>query len=476
METKKLFTILLFVLICVSLITPLCSACFSIVVGKDASADGFVMVAHNEDDGPPQIVNHCKVPRKQYEPGDKLKLRNGGQLDQTEQTFAYLWSEMPGMNYSDSFINEHGVIVTSNNCPSREDKPEITDGGIGYMLRALIAQRAKTAREGVLLAGQLVERFGYLDPGRTYIIVDPQEGWLFSVVNGKHYLAKRVPDSEVAMIANTYTIHEVDLADTDNYLASKDIIDYAVSRSFCKPDDGPFDFAKTYADPAAASDPRNIGRQWRGLNCLSTEPIPYDTKLPFSIVPKNKVDVPQLIKILRDDNESKPPPYPAVQTTGSFCDICLGATQTSFVAQLRANLPLDTGIVYWMCLAPPKSSIYIPYYYGISEFPPGFIAESKQPSNRTFKKKTGSKFTPNPFEAFWTFSNFHEKVANAKPETITRIQNMAKEIEQSAFTAQNSLEKAALLLSAEDRAGFLANYSKGLYLTSLVEMDKILSK
>ena len=290
MITNKPFTrtpglLTFFSLICILLIlTPPCEACFSIIVGKDASADGFVIMAHNEDDGPPQIVNHHKVLRKNHPPSSKIKLRNGGQLDQAEQTFSYIWSEMPGMNYSDSFINEWGVSVTSDNCPSREDKPQITDGGIGYMLRALIAQRAKTARQGVLLAGRLVERFGYIDPGRTYIIADPHQGWLFSVVKGKHWLAKRVPDNEVAMVANTYTIHQVDLSDTDNFLASKDIIDYAVQRGWYKPDNGPVDFAKVYADPIAASHPINIGRQWRGLNCLATQPVPYDTNLPLSLI------------------------------------------------------------------------------------------------------------------------------------------------------------------------------------------------
>ncbi|MHC4230198.1 MAG: C69 family dipeptidase, partial [Planctomycetota bacterium] len=57
-------------------------ACFSIVVGKNASADGYVIMAHNEDDGSPQIVNHHKVPRRKYSPDDKVILRNGGELDQ----------------------------------------------------------------------------------------------------------------------------------------------------------------------------------------------------------------------------------------------------------------------------------------------------------------------------------------------------------------------------------------------------------
>ncbi|MHC4085892.1 MAG: C69 family dipeptidase [Planctomycetota bacterium] len=154
-----------------------CEGCFSIVAGKDASVDGYVIVAHNEDDTIPQIVNHHKIPRRKHSRGDKVKLLNGGRLNQVEQTWAYIWSEMPGMLFSDSYINEWGVSVTSDNCPSREDKPRITDGGIGYMLRRLVAERAKSAREGVLLAGRLVERFGYIDSGRTYIICD-STGWL----------------------------------------------------------------------------------------------------------------------------------------------------------------------------------------------------------------------------------------------------------------------------------------------------------
>ncbi len=158
-----------------------CDGCFSIVVGKQASTDGFVIMAHNEDDAPPQIVHHRKVPRKRYSPGEKVTLRNGGLLDQVEQTWAYIWSEMPGMLFSDSYINEWGVGVTSDNCPSREDKPEITDGGIGYMLRRLVAERAKTARQGILLAGELVEKVeqrGYLIDGerRPGLLTVPKRG------------------------------------------------------------------------------------------------------------------------------------------------------------------------------------------------------------------------------------------------------------------------------------------------------------
>ncbi|MFC1636188.1 C69 family dipeptidase, partial [Planctomycetota bacterium] len=110
--------VLLLLLLTVWMPAVSCEGCFSIVVGKKASTDGYVVVAHNEDDGAPQIVNHHKIARKRHAPGEKVHLLNGGRLEQVEQTWAYIWSEMPGMHYSDSFINEWGVSVTSDNCPS----------------------------------------------------------------------------------------------------------------------------------------------------------------------------------------------------------------------------------------------------------------------------------------------------------------------------------------------------------------------
>ena len=459
-----------------------CEGCFSIVVGKKASADGYVIVAHNEDDTAPQVVNHHKIARKKHAPGEKVHLLNGGQLEQVEQTWAYIWSEMPGMHFSDSYINEWGVSVTSDNCPSREDKPNVTDGGIGYMLRRLVAQRATTAREGVLLAGKLVERFGYIDSGRTYIICDPDEGWLFCVVNGKHWLAQRVEDNEVAMVANTYTIRRVNLSDRGRFLASDDIIEYAKSRDWYNPQtDGPFDFAAVYANPQSASHPSNLNRQRRGLGYVCAEAIPVGRPLPFSVVPRCKTNVSMIMQILRHDNRGKGIISSSVIDNGSegICRICSGATQTSFVAQLRRNMPLDIGIIYWMCLAPPRTSFYIPFYFGISDFPEGFRSESLRPSKRFYDGKVTRPFKADPLQAFWTFSNFYDKVDAASPEVIARVQARAGDIEQKALATQGRFEEVACQMYGKDKAiaaQILAKYSNGLYRSSLAAMEQIIER
>jgi dipeptidase len=459
-----------------------CEGCFSVVVGKNASADGYVIVAHNEDDGPPQVVNHHKIPRKKHAPGEKVTLLNGGQLKQAEQTWAYIWSEMPGMHYSDSYVNEWGVTVTSDNCPSREDRPAISDGGIGFMLRRLVAQRTRTAREGVLLAGKLVERFGYVDSGRTYVICDPEEGWLFCVVNGKHWLAQRVDDEEVAMVANTYSIRRVDLSDKDHFLASDDIIEYAKSRGWYDPrKDGPFDFAAVYANPQAATNPSNLGRQRSGLRYVSAKPVPAGQPLPFSVVSRGKIDVAQIMRILRHDfrGTTTQLSLPGGDPYEDSWPICSGGTQTSFVTQLRKNMPLDIGIVYWMCLAPPGTSFYIPFHFGISDFPAGFCLDSRRPSSRLYDEKVGSPFRTDVLEAYWTFWNFYNTMNGASPRVIADVRTQAERIERNASTIQGPLEEAARSLYTHDKAAavkMLDNYSDGIYLSSLAAMEKIVAE
>jgi dipeptidase len=474
MRRKPLIIAVVLLCMLLAAIVP-CNACFSIVVGKGASADGCVIVGHNEDDEAPQIVNHHKVPRQTHPPGSMVKLRNGGSLEQVPQTWAYIWSEMPGLLFSDSYVNECGVTVASDNCPSREDKAEITDGGIGYMLRRLVAERARTAREGVLLAGSLVERFGYIDSGRTYIIADPNEGWLFCAINGKHWLARRVPDNEVAMVANTYTIRNVDLKDERNFLASKDIVDYAKSRGWCDPvANRSFDFAAVYANPKAASHPNNIGRQWSGLKCITGDLPEPGPNLPFSVVPRQKLGVTDVMRILRHDKESEPDP--SARTSPFICALCSGGTQTSFVAQLRKTAPADIGIVYWVCLSSPRTSFYIPFHLGVTDFPAGWRLESERPTGETYTRRVQAPFAANSQEAFWVYSNFREKADDAGPATVARAKTEAERLEREAVTMQPAVEQAARKLYEKDKASairLLENYSKGIYLSSLEAMSDL---
>ena len=484
MRKKSLSTVcLIFFCLCLALSPPTFSAdfnCYSIVVGKDASSDGFVIMAHNEDDGPPCIVNHHKVPRKEHSPDEKVTLLKSGQINQVNETYSYIWSEMPGFRFSDSYINEFGVSVASNACPSREDKPELTDGGISYNLRKLVVQRCRTARDGVLLAGKLVERFGYDASGRTLIISDPDEGWLFAAVNGKRWVAQRVPDNHVAVIANTYSINEIDLSNRENFLSSPDIIDYAVSRGWYDPEkDDPFDFAAVYADPGAAAHPTNIGRHWAGLRLLAADQYDFEDNLPFSFKPESKVDVATIMTVLRDHYEETDIYEPETQNdcshNRSFKPICRPDTRTSFIVQLRKNLPLDIGINYWMCLGSPCVSTYIPFYFGMNSFPEGY-AGFEDPDEEYYNHKINTPFAASIDEAFWTFSNCLQKIDGEYHDLLPGLRARMKLIENKALDEQLEFEKEVMTLYAGDIKSareMLALHSNDKYRSTIETMEEV---
>ena len=115
--------------------------CFCVIAGRNTTVDGSVMLAHNEDDSGEMMLNMYAVPRL-----------NGNN--------AYLWGEFPGTSVCDHFLNEWGVAIASDGCPSREDREDVTDGGVLYEVRLTVAQRAHSAREAVKIIGHLVETRG----------------------------------------------------------------------------------------------------------------------------------------------------------------------------------------------------------------------------------------------------------------------------------------------------------------------------
>jgi dipeptidase len=454
--------------------------CFTVIVGRNASANGCVMLAHTEDISPQPVVNHYKIPRKKYVAGETLRLLRGAEIEQAAETWEYIWSEVPGEEFSDSYLNEWGVFVASNMCPSKENNPELSQGGIGYMLRRIVAERARSAREGVLLAGKYVERFGYVSSGRTYAICDPDEGWLFCVINGRYWLAQRVPDDEVAVFANSYTVRKVELDNGDNFLASSDLIEYATRRGWYRSgDDVVFDFAKVFADSVSATASFNVCRQWSGLNHLIDDTLPADWfNLPFSLKPDNKVTVFDLMRILRDHYENtalyRLAPESNNPHENQFMTICSRISQVSFVVELRRNLPKEIGFTYWLSLGKPCYSFFVPFYFGIERFPAEYYTQAEKPDSIVCNTMLTASNFPKLKEAFWQFSNFCHKMDSCyiglKPEASI-AQN---KYDDSLMNVRVDAEIRAVELykrSKSEAIEFLEKFSYKQYLSALRIMD-----
>ncbi|MCR4395904.1 MAG: C69 family dipeptidase [Candidatus Saccharicenans sp.] len=369
--------------------------CFTVLVGKKASADGSVLVAHNEDDTGDIILNIRKIAPRNYDQAIKIDLGHGGAWETTGQTNGFLWIEASAQEFADSFVNEHGVVITSDACASRETNEDYTDGGIGYLLRRIVAEKARTAREAVRLAGELVEKYGYRSSGRTYSIADKNEAWMLAVIRGRHWLAQRVPDDEVAVIPNYYTIRQVRLDDPDNFLGSPDLIDYARKNGWYDPEkDGPFDFKKAFSRPSRR-DPvfdGNSLRMWRGVAILSGKDWKVEDDFPFSFKPSRKITPEMLMSLLRDHYEGTEYDATAGYKNGSpnltkFRTICTSSTINSFVAVLNAQKPEPLSILLWLAPGKPDTTVYLPIYYGLSRMPEGLGAGPTQHDYELFYRQ-----------------------------------------------------------------------------------------
>lgn len=426
--------------------------CFSVVAGKKATKDGSVIFAHNEDTGP-NGVNYYKVPRTKHPLGEMIQLRNGGKLPQVSETFGYLWLNIPGCDVCDSYINEYGVAIGSDGCPSREDKPALENGGIVFWLRRIVAERSSTAREGVKLAGKLIEEIGYASSGRSYIIADPNEAWVLTAVNGKHWVAKRVADEEVAVIANCYTMQGIDLSDTTKFLGSADVITYATSRGWYNASkDGSFNFAKAYSNPGSLDHPGNTHRMWRGIQMITRKTYDINKQLPFSVVPKNKLSIQDIMGVLRDHYEGTEFDESANYTKGNphkvnNATICADGTQYSVVSQLRNWMPIEIAPIVWVAPFHPDIQTYTPFYPSITSIPQTY-AEGDYTSG--LKKQFDLLSSRTKAAAYQKFVSLNKKVDEQFSENFHEIKKIMHVQEVKNFKKQHQFEKKAIALLQQE--------------------------
>lgn len=460
-----------------SILAAQAPGCSTVVVGKKASVTGEVLLGHNEDNEGRLVVACYRMPRTKHSAGEMIVAEEGkARIPQVAETIAYLWWETIAewkASYSDDFVNEYGVAVVSDSCwPSKEQKGDLVEGGIGYALRRIIAERARTAREGVDIAAALVDRYGYADSGRTYIIADKNEGWLFEVVMGKHYVARRVADDEIAFIPNWYTIREVDFKDKERWIVSPDLDTYAAKQGWFIPkapgDMSGFDFAKAYMSPEMydshwkiTKDPRqdyNGLRHKYALDMITGMTFGYSQDYPFAVKPARKMGLEDLMALFRTHYEGKPD-YRTTSPTNSphsLATICASDTQESLIVQFREDP--DFTVVWWVA-GRPCTSAYVPWYLGIQRVPDGYGWKDPVEAMASHFKPAEADLSYNPERDWWAFMDLQNalepryfdddngrNVEGFAGADVQRVQKKWKELEKEWLGRQKAVDAEAKAL------------------------------
>jgi len=404
--------------LCGTLLYP----CTTILVGKGLTKDGSIIHAHNEDMGNLTVgrlwrvnnfsskddstwVPYVSIPNT----GKKLAYWASGNTkqiskDELNQTMLPYDNILVGMN-------ESGLTMSCNWMYSKEESLDRV-GIRRYAIRQLILERAATAREAVDLISSFIDSYGQADwSGLTYVLADPNEGWIVETTS-HNWVAKKLKDNEIIVVANRYTIGE------EFDLSSKNLIQNAIDNGWYNHKEDPFNFKLAYGDSE-----------------FMNEDYDSDREVRVDILLKDKfgeIKPEDLMTVLRDrfhnsDGYTPPTSFEPDRITcrakGAKRPICTNLCQSSFVAHLRPELPTEFGSVFWYTMATPAYGPYFPLYPFGSKIIASFTLDDPDEKNTS---------------AWWIYRHLQQKVDISNAEIIKSIRNQTESV-TSTFISEQEL-------------------------------------
>ncbi|MCP4095449.1 MAG: C69 family dipeptidase [Planctomycetaceae bacterium] len=438
--------------------------CFMVLAGKNATADGSVLAAHNNDLKGHEASMIKKVPRQKHEAGEVVKFTSGLEIPQVEETNEWMVLQIhSGFAEGDAIaVNEHQVCIAGGQAlgKDRNEKARKADplekkgltGGVRYMALS----RSKTAKECVTLMGELYSKYGVTYPSGVGV-VDPNEVWYLEPGGGHTWVAVRIPDDSYWVAGNGFRVGKIDPDDTENVILSPGLLDFAKKNGLWNPEDGPFNFRKAFGGGREeyTFDTRRVWSAMRHLSpSLSLDP--NQREFPMFAVPDEKITVKKLTAVLRDRYDGTEFAVNPVEGIGTKeRPISVPSCVHTNVVQLRSGMPSDIGAILWAGLGAAQTTTYVPYYFGISGAPKAF-------------QTAGPIYDPD--SAFWAFKTLAILVKPYHNQLIDMVLPVWQKMEEEAYQKQSSIEEVALVLYKEDQQlakSFLATYSNGISLKAL---------
>jgi dipeptidase len=493
---------ILVIVLVLSLATPAYN-CTTTITGKDASVDGSVMVSHTDDGmGDARLIfvpamDHPKGAMRPvfYDspamgflpewggsqthrlitdtrgPGYDIKGEPAGvplgYIPQVRHTYAYI-----DANYG--IMNEHQVAI--GECTNKAKVHPMPEAGkrIFYSseLSRVALERSKTAREAVLLMGELIATYGYYGTGETLLVADPSEGWVMEMagydLDGTDgvWVAQRVPDNGFFVAANQFRIRDV-REEADDMLFSENIFSAAQSNGWWKPEDGPLDWAQVYGDGEFHHPYYSLRRVWRAQSLVAPSLLlpawvdgPFTREYPFAVTPDRKLTAQDVFAIHRDNYEGTEFDLTQGLAAGPFgnpnrfeggAEATMGKDGRltplqgaferplniyrcayAYVTQSRSWLPGPIGGVVWYGADRPATSVLMPFYPGGKGLPQSVQTMDVLKFNR---------------DSMWTAFNFTANYAMLKySHMIVDIEAEQARFEARAFGGQKALEDEAVAL------------------------------
>lgn len=344
-------------------------ACTGVYVGKKVSADGSVMIARTEDMMSAESKRFIVHPAEDHEPGKMFRDAYGLELEYPAHTYRY--SCVPGSAhrgigeepFGEAGFNELGVAATSTitaypNENAIAADPYTENGLYELSINDIILSRAATAREGIELVADIVDKHGSGE-GNSIMVADANEAWYMEMYTGHQYAAIKLPEDKAAVIPNTFMLGEIDLQSED-VIVSEEIESLPKKEGFLKKSNGRINLRDTYGEGPKES---NSVRIWGGRRLLhgsvgdNTRNISYD----MFFTPKQKITLKEVMDVTRSRYEGTR--YDANLPENKYVRVIGTSRQEEcHVLQIRPNMPVEQSCVQWLCMGNSEFTAYVPYY------------------------------------------------------------------------------------------------------------------
>ena len=449
-------------------------ACCGFIIGRQLTKDGTTLFGRTEDypyypNGGKHNKNYVVVDAKTYNEGDQIEDESNGftyphAANEMKYTATYDSARGDGSNgaFGEHGFNEAGVSMTATVTAIPNKKVLTTDplkenGLPEAAMLDVILPRVKTAREGVELLAKVIEEKGSAE-GNVVVFADQNETWYMEILSGHQYVAVKVPEDKYAVFANTYYLGHVDLNDTENVIASKDVEKVAKESGNYKTDkDGNFHIAKSYGPEKYAEGDRS--RTYAGITLLDPDSkVTYEDdeyelfRSPTD--PNKKYTLEDAFALQRNRFEHLngrfvPDDQIGVKKQGDDGSndtvrkdqykYALGNENVidAHVYQINPNLPKSFGGTVWLGMGPSRNTPYVPFYGNVKD------------TYEAFKPQTAT-YDPNSW--YWTVWHIDQMAINNQDLFGKSIQNHWKALEEQLIIEQKVSDAKYAALKADEAA------------------------
>ncbi|NYV27738.1 C69 family dipeptidase [Streptobacillus felis] len=354
-------------------------ACTGFLAGKDATADGSMMYARNEDLSGVNPKKFMVVEAKKYKKGEMFVNPDTGfkwPYPQKALKHTLVPDADPSYGvFGEAGINELGVSISATVSASANDEilkldPYVEGGLTEPDVASLVLMQAKTARHAVEIIAEIVEKAG-AGEGNVIVFADKNEMWYMEIYTGHQYVAVKVPTDVYAVVPNAFYLGSYDFNSKD-VISSKDIQKLPESNGLAKTVEGKFHLALTYREEHGKY---NYDRIAMGQNYFCPLlPVAHDGEMAYELFrkPDKKISVKDVMNFLRYRYEGTDYDVDTPENKGKIRAIGTDTNLEAHIFQIRENAPT----VMWLAMGTVEHSVFVPYYEYITKTHKSYTADA----------------------------------------------------------------------------------------------------